>query len=81
MSATLAGCLRVEAVFTVHGDDEAAAYAALTELIDRLNQVANLPECECDLDISVEQRSRWDGRRADPGRVPVPEPRTAAAGL
>jgi hypothetical protein len=55
VSATLDQRLRVEAVFAVHGDDEDSAYAALTELIDRLNQVANLPECECDLHISVQR--------------------------
>ena len=47
--------LRVQAVFAVRGEDEERAYAMATELIDRLNAVANLPECECDLDISVER--------------------------
>jgi hypothetical protein len=47
--------LRVQAVFAVRGEDEEQAYAVATELIDRLNAVANLPECECDLDISVER--------------------------
>ncbi len=47
--------LRVQAIFAVRGDDEERAYAIATELIDRLNAVANLPECECDLDISVER--------------------------
>jgi hypothetical protein len=47
--------LRVQAVFAVRGDEEEQAYAVATELIDRLNAVANLPECECDLDISVER--------------------------
>ncbi len=47
--------LRVQAVFAVRGEDEDRAYAIATELIDKLNAVANLPECECDLDISVER--------------------------
>jgi hypothetical protein len=47
--------LRVQAVFAVRGDDEERAYAVAAELIDRLNAVANLPECECDVDISVER--------------------------
>lgn len=47
--------LRVQAVFAVRGENEEQAYAVAAELIDRLNAVANLPECECDLDISVER--------------------------
>jgi hypothetical protein len=47
--------LRVQAVFAVRGEDEEHAYAIAAELIDRLNAVANLPECECDVDISVER--------------------------
>jgi hypothetical protein len=47
--------LRVQAVFAVRGDDEQRAYTIATELIDRLNALANLPECECDLDISLER--------------------------
>jgi hypothetical protein len=47
--------LRVQAVFSVRGEDEEQAYAVVAELIDRLNAVANLPECECDVDISVER--------------------------
>ena len=56
MSATAAEPrLRVQAVFAVRGEDEEQAYAVVAELIDRLNAVANLPECECDVDISVER--------------------------
>jgi hypothetical protein len=52
--------LRVQAVFAVRGDDEERAYAVAAELIDRLNAVANLPECECDVDISVERAPAHD---------------------
>jgi hypothetical protein len=46
--------LRLQAIFSVHGDDE-RAYAIASELIDRLSVLANLPECECDVDISLER--------------------------
>ena len=56
MSATTTDpALRVQAVFAVHGGDDERAYAVVAELIDRLNAIANLPECECDVDISVER--------------------------
>jgi hypothetical protein len=58
LGATAAGAtdprLRLQAIFSVHGDD-AQAYATATELIDRLSVLANLPECECDVDISLER--------------------------
>jgi hypothetical protein len=58
MSAAAAGTgVSVTAVFAVQGPDEDAAYAVVAELIDRLNAVANLPECECDLDITVQRSS------------------------
>ncbi len=55
MSTTPELSMNVTATFSVHGDDEDHAYAVVAELIDQLNAVANLPECECDLDISVER--------------------------
>jgi hypothetical protein len=54
MSATAAD-VSVTAVFAVHGPDDDAAYAVVAELIDRLNALANLPECESDLDITVQR--------------------------
>jgi hypothetical protein len=45
----------VTAVFSVGGEDEDQAYAVVAELIDQLNAVANMPQCECDLDVSVER--------------------------
>jgi hypothetical protein len=49
-SATRA--LRVQAVFRVADDQQAQQIAA--RMIDRAHEVANLPECECDVDVSVE---------------------------
>jgi hypothetical protein len=55
--------LRLQAIFSLHGDDDERAYATATELIDRLSALANLPECECDVDISLERApSRGQGR-------------------
>ena len=73
--------LCVQAIFSVHGDDDEGAYAALTELIDRLNQVANLPECECDLDISVERGAGHDLPPSDMPGAMVASSSSSAAGL
>jgi hypothetical protein len=44
--------VRVQVVFHVTGERQAQAVAA--KMIDRAHEIANLPECECDLDVSVE---------------------------
>ncbi|MGH2875048.1 MAG: hypothetical protein ACRDK7_14500 [Solirubrobacteraceae bacterium] len=44
--------LRVQSTF--HVADEAQGQAVAAELIDRAHELANSPECECDLDVSVE---------------------------
>jgi hypothetical protein len=44
--------LRVQAVFRVADDRQAQEVAS--RMIDRAHEVANLPECECDVDVSVE---------------------------
>jgi hypothetical protein len=43
----------VQAVFHVAGDQQAQAVAA--KMVDRAHEIANLPECECDVDVSVER--------------------------
>jgi hypothetical protein len=45
--------LRVEAVF--QGVEEGHAQMIAAELIDRAHELANLPDCQCDLDVSVEE--------------------------
>jgi hypothetical protein len=45
--------LRVEAVF--QGVEERHAQTIAAELIDRAHELANLPDCQCDVDVSVEQ--------------------------
>jgi len=50
--ASGASCvLHVETVFRVAGESHAQTIAA--KLIDRVHEIANLPECECDVDVSV----------------------------
>jgi len=66
VSAT-GGLLRVETVF--HLADESQGQAVAAKLIDRAHELANSPECECDVDVSVE----WvrPEAPADPGAVPT----------
>jgi hypothetical protein len=44
--------IRVETVFRDLDEQQAQALAA--EMIDRAHELANLPDCECDLDVSVQ---------------------------
>jgi len=46
------GGLRVQVVF--HDLDERSAQAISAELIARAHELANTPEWECDVDVSVE---------------------------
>jgi hypothetical protein len=46
------GLLRVETIF--HVADESQGQAVAAKLIDRAHELANSPECECDVDVSVE---------------------------
>lgn len=43
----------VEVVF--HVSDERHGRAVASQMIDRAHEIANVPECECDLDVNV----RW----------------------
>lgn len=47
------GALVVEVVF--HVSDERSGRELAAQMIDRAHEIANLPECECDLDVNV----RW----------------------
>jgi hypothetical protein len=59
--------LRVQTTF--HLLDEAQGQGVAAKLIDRAHELANSPECECDLDVSVE----WihPGAAAEPGGAPA----------
>ncbi len=61
------GLLRVETVF--HLADESQGQVVAAKLIDRVHELANSPECECDVDVSVE----WvrPEAPADPGEAPT----------
>jgi hypothetical protein len=37
-----------------HAADERQAHTVAAKLIDSAHEIANLPECECDVDVSVE---------------------------
>ena len=52
--------LRVQTIFRV--SDERHGQIVAAKLIDRAHEIANLPECECDVDVSVE----WIGAPEDP---------------
>ncbi len=69
LSATRA--LRVQAVFQVADDRQAQEVAS--RMIDRAHEIANLPECECDVDVSVElaRPGHADGPH-DPAGAPAP---------
>jgi hypothetical protein len=59
--------LRVQTIFRV--SDEELGQTIAAKLIDRAHEIANLTECECDVDVSVEW-IRPDGS-ADPGDPPA----------
>jgi hypothetical protein len=45
--------VRVQVVFHVVDDQQAEVVAA--RMVDRAHEIANLPECECDVDVSIER--------------------------
>jgi hypothetical protein len=49
------GTLRVEAIFRDADARHADTIAA--EMIDRAHELANLPDCQCDVDVRVEELS------------------------
>jgi tripeptide aminopeptidase len=46
---------RCALVAEVRSFDDAAAEAVVAEVVDRLHEAANLPECDCDVDVSVQR--------------------------
>jgi tripeptide aminopeptidase len=53
-----------ELLAEVRGVDDAHGEALVAELVDRVQQAANLPDCDCDLDLSVERT--FSGYRIQP---------------
>jgi hypothetical protein len=68
--------LTVRAAFSLVDERHAQEIAAA--MIDRAHEIANLPDCECDVDVSVELVRREDGeastgaRTGDPGGARAP---------
>lgn len=58
--------LRVQAVF--RDVDERQAHMIAAEMIGRAHELANLPECECDVDVSVQVAPSDDGAHDDDAR-------------
>ncbi len=58
--------LRVQSVF--RGLDERQAQTIAAELIARAHELANQPESECDVDVSVELARGSSGADARPAR-------------
>jgi hypothetical protein len=48
--------VRVQAVFHISSEAQAQTVAAM--MVDRAHEIANLPECECDVDVSIERVSQ-----------------------
>jgi tripeptide aminopeptidase len=46
---------RCSVVAEVRSLDETAAESTVAEVVDRMHEAANLPECECDVDIAVQR--------------------------
>jgi hypothetical protein len=48
-----------------HTADERRARTVAAKLIDSAHEIANLPECECDVDVSVETSPLKDSSSAE----------------
>ncbi len=67
---------RCSVVAEVRSLDEQAAESTVAEVVDRMHEAANLPECECDVDIAV--RRTFSGFHLSPSARAV---RVAEAAL
>jgi tripeptide aminopeptidase len=60
---------RCELLAEVRGIDDEHGEALAGEIVDRIHEAANRPECECDVDISVQRT--FSGYRLAPTSTPV----------
>jgi tripeptide aminopeptidase len=67
---------RCELVAEVRGLDDPRGEALVAELVDRIHEAANRPDCDCDVDVSV--RRTFSGYRLAPS---APAVRAAEAAL
>ena len=56
--ALVASTHTVHVQVSFHAADERQAQTVAAKLIDSAHEIANLPECECDVDVSVETSPR-----------------------
>jgi tripeptide aminopeptidase len=71
---------RCSVVAEVRSLDEAGAESAVAAVVDRLHEAANLPECECDVDIAVERTFSGFHLSADRRALGVAETALRACG-
>ncbi len=64
-SQATAHAVRVQVTF--HVRNERQAHVVTERMVDRAHEIANMPECECDLDVSVERMRTDSPQPADPG--------------
>lgn len=60
---------RCDLLAEVRGVDDEHGEALAAEIVDRIHEAANRPECECDVDISVQRT--FSGYRLSPSSPPV----------
>jgi hypothetical protein len=60
-----ARAVRVQTVFHVADDRQAQVIAA--KMVDRAHEIANLPECECDVDVSIDRLQQGAAHPVGPG--------------
>jgi tripeptide aminopeptidase len=60
---------RCELLAEVRGVDDEHGEALTAEIVDRIHEAANRPECECDVDISVQRT--FSGYRLTPSSAPL----------
>jgi acetylornithine deacetylase/succinyl-diaminopimelate desuccinylase-like protein len=63
LGAGVPGGVRVQVDFKI--SDERTAQAVAAQMVDRAHEIANQPDCECDLDVSVE----WSSPQETPAQV------------
>lgn len=65
---------------TFHATGERHAQTLASKLIDSAHEIANLPECECDVDVSVATSPREHMPSREDARMDAPQAPREAAG-
>jgi hypothetical protein len=61
--------VRVQVVF--HVADDRQAHSVSAQMVDRAHEIANMPEYECDVDVTVERTEPGAAHPVDPGDAPA----------